>query len=78
MDNPNFDSSDVYVIYKKRNWIFSLKLLKQLDSIDKLSITHLTFGDEFNQFVDSLPESITHLTFGERFRYSFSIYSCTL
>jgi len=30
-------------------------------------ITHLTFGEFFNQPVDKLPDSITHLTFGEFF-----------
>jgi hypothetical protein len=37
-----------------------------------LKLTHLTFGEEFNQLVDnqpveSLPDSITHLTFGYNF-----------
>lgn len=30
-------------------------------------VTHLTFGDTFNQPVDQLPLSITHLVFGYRF-----------
>jgi len=39
-------------------------------SIDYLlpsSITHLTFGDKFNQTVDNLPPSLTHLIFGYYF-----------
>ncbi len=34
------------------------------------SITHLTFGGDFNQSVDNLPNSITHLTFGYSFNQS--------
>ena len=31
------------------------------------SLTHLTFGWEFNKLVDNLPNSLTHLTFGYGF-----------
>jgi hypothetical protein len=32
-----------------------------------ITLTHLAFGFEFNQAVDTLPSSLTHLTFGYRF-----------
>src|SRR5690606_35521171 len=31
------------------------------------TITHLTFGDKFDQPIDNLPPNITHLTSGENF-----------
>jgi len=34
------------------------------------SITHLKFGDNFDQPVENLPSSITHLTFGKKFNQS--------
>ena len=34
------------------------------------SITHLTFGSDFDQQVDYLPNSITHLIFGSKFNQS--------
>ena len=37
-----------------------------MDNLPNL-ITHLTFGENFNQNVDNLPTSITQLTFGDNF-----------
>ncbi len=35
------------------------------------SVTHLTFGSEFNrQIIGSIPDSVTHLTFGHCFNQS--------
>jgi hypothetical protein len=40
------------------------------------SITHLTFGSDFDQQVDYLPNSITHLTFGENFNQPVGHQGC--
>ena len=40
------------------------------------SITHLTFGMNFNQSVNNLPNSITHLTFGSYFDQSVGHQGC--
>ena len=37
------------------------------DEMLPLGLTHLEFGEHFNQPVDNLPQSLTHLTFGRRF-----------
>ena len=42
------------------------------------SLTHLTFGTEFNQSVDNLPYSLTHLTFGTEFNQCVDNLPCSL
>ena len=48
---------------------FNQELTK--DSIPN-SVTHLTFGRDFNQQIDILPNSITHLTFGNDFNQTIN------
>ncbi len=43
------------------------KFNKQIDLIYFINLTDLTFGDDFNQSVDNLPNGIIHLTFGRDF-----------
>ena len=40
---------------------------KSIDSLQLPLLTHLTFGQTFNQFIYFLPTSIIHLTFGQNF-----------
>ncbi|AUV58578.1 F-box and FNIP repeat-containing protein, partial [Bandra megavirus] len=43
-------------------------IVEDLDEIIPTSVTHLTFGDDFNQDItDCIPDNITHLTFGYNF-----------
>ena len=57
--NNNFEDLK-YIDSKFNRLIDNLSLIKS-------SITHLTFGWDFNQSVDNLPSSLTHLTFGHCF-----------
>jgi hypothetical protein len=40
--------------------------------LDHLHITHLIFGEYFNQLIHSFPHTITHLTFGHNFDHPIS------
>jgi len=42
---------------------------EKIDHLLPKNITHLTFGNAFDQPVDHLPQRITHLTFGENFNH---------
>lgn len=73
LESLTIDNKFNYTIKNLPKIFTKLKLLYNTDltTITNLpSITHLTFGDDFNKPVDNLPNSITHLTFGEFFNKS--------
>ncbi len=69
------DVDELREVCKLKIRVIQIKFSSDFDSFvntDNLprEITHLTFGDFFNQPVDNLPKSITHLTFGIMFNQS--------
>ena len=82
---------DEYIIYansnlygNKNNALVLPRDIKKLRFTDifnrfvdniPLTVTHLTFGDRFNQYINGcIPKSVTHLTFG--FDYNKSLFNC--
>src|ERR1700729_3602153 len=64
---------DEKTIIKMTNMLSKFKKIKNYHMKFRVSnvVTHLTFGDSFNQPIkDSIPNSITHLTFGFDFNLS--------
>ncbi len=54
---------------KKIKMVDAMNFFVDVNNLPK-SLTHLTFGYEFNQSVDNLPNTVTHLTFGFHFNHS--------
>jgi len=73
LDSLTIDNKLKYSMKNLPKTFTKLTLLYNTDltAITNLdSITHLTFGDDFNKSIDHLPNSITHLTFGNSFNQS--------
>ena len=55
------------IIYPSSISHIYLNSISSIPSKMPSSLTHLTFGREFNSEVNNLPSSITHITFGDSF-----------
>jgi hypothetical protein len=75
--NKFFHKTKIIIFYEKypNCSIFNQKI----DNLQYcLCLTHLTFGNNFNQKVDNLPKNLTHLTFDRYFNQKIDNLPITL
>lgn len=66
--------NDTFLVFKYLDLLFLSRNIQKVDIRGNFSIvywpywiTHIVFGDEYNSFVDNLPENCQHITFGKNF-----------
>lgn len=66
--------NDTFLVFKYLDLLFLSRHIQKVDIRGNFSIiywphwiTHIVFCDEYNSFVDNLPENCQHITFGKSF-----------